>query len=81
MSYNKPSTRLVKFEDIQSNNVAILNATATVSFTPQKSAMPSYLRILLTVWRGTAVAQWLRCCATNRKVAVSIPDGVIGNFH
>ena len=30
---------------------------------------------------GTAVAQWLRCCATNRKVAGSIPDGVIGNFN
>ena len=25
--------------------------------------------------------QWLRCCATNRKVAGSIPDGVIGIFH
>jgi len=24
------------------------------------------------VQRGTAVAQWLRCCATNRKVAGSI---------
>ena len=30
---------------------------------------------------GTAVAQWLRSCATNRKVAGSIPDGVIGIFH
>jgi len=30
---------------------------------------------------GTAVAQWLRPCATNRKVAGSIPDGVIGIFH
>ena len=30
---------------------------------------------------GTAVAQWLRCCATNRKVACSIPAGVIGIFH
>jgi len=29
----------------------------------------------------TAAAQWLRCCATNRKVAGSIPDGVIGIFH
>jgi len=29
----------------------------------------------------TAVAQWLRCCATNRKVTGSIPDGVIGIFH
>ena len=30
---------------------------------------------------GTAVAQWLRCCATNRKVAGSIPDGVVLIFH
>ena len=30
---------------------------------------------------GTAVAQWLRCCATIRKVAGSIPDGVTGIFH
>jgi hypothetical protein len=29
---------------------------------------------------GTAVAQWLSCCATNRKVAGSIPAVVIGNF-
>ena len=27
------------------------------------------------------VAQWLRCCATNRKVAGSIRDGIIGIFH
>ena len=30
--------------------------------------------------RRTAVAQWLRCCATNLKVAGSIPAGVIGFF-
>ena len=35
----------------------------------------------LPAWLGTAVAQWLRCCATNRKVAGSIPDGIIGIFH
>ena len=29
----------------------------------------------------TAVAQWLRCCATNRKVVGSIPAGVTGIFH
>ena len=27
------------------------------------------------------VVQWPRCCATNRKVAGSIPAGVIGIFH
>ena len=30
---------------------------------------------------GTAVAQWLKCCATNRKVAGSIPAGIIEIFH
>jgi len=29
---------------------------------------------------GTAVAQWLRRCATNRKVAGSIPAGISGFF-
>jgi len=29
-----------------------------------------------TRWRS-----WLRHCATSRKVACSIPDGVTGNFH
>ena len=31
--------------------------------------------------KGTAVAQWLRCCSTNWKVTGSTPDGVIGIFH
>ena len=35
----------------------------------------------LNIVRGTAVAQWLRCCATNRKVVGSIPAGVTGIFH
>ena len=44
----------------------------------------------MTSWRNirfsrstvvAAVAQWLRCRATNRKVAGSIPDGVTGIFH
>jgi len=30
---------------------------------------------------GKRKVQWLRCCATNQKVAGSIPDGVIGIFH
>jgi hypothetical protein len=31
--------------------------------------------------RGHAVSQQLRHCATNRKVAASIPDGVTGIFY
>ena len=30
---------------------------------------------------GTAVTQWLWSCATNRKVAGSIPADVTGIFH
>jgi hypothetical protein len=30
---------------------------------------------------GHATAQWLRHCATNRKVARSIPNGITGIFH
>jgi len=39
------------------------------------------IRASIHVLKGTAVAQWLTCCATNQKVVGSIPDGVIGNFH
>ena len=39
-----------------------------------------FIRHNYYMFRGTAVAQWLRCCATNRKGAGSIPDGVIGIF-
>ena len=49
---------------------------------------PAFLQITwlwnsTSSWKrmGTTVAQWLRCCATNRKVAGSIPDGVNGVFH
>ena len=42
--------------------------------------LPPYLGVCYFMW-GAAVAQWLRCCATNRKVASLIPAGVIGIFH
>jgi len=35
----------------------------------------------LRVNEGTRWRSWLRHCATSRKVAGSIPDGVIGFFH
>jgi hypothetical protein len=36
---------------------------------------------LICVLFGHAIAQWLRQCVTNRKVAGSKPDGVIGIFN
>ena len=38
----------------------------------------SWLNMVLSIKLGTALAQWLRCCATNRKVAGLIPSGVNG---
>ena len=42
-----------------------------------------YIGYSFPIWLyvGTAVVQWLRCCATNRKVTGSIPAGFIGIFH
>jgi hypothetical protein len=45
--------------------------------------------VIIRMWKkairwnllGHAVAQWFRNCATNRKVAGSTPDGVIGISH
>jgi hypothetical protein len=38
------------------------------------------LLVVVVVVVGTAVAQWLRYCATNEKVAGSVPDGVTEFF-
>jgi hypothetical protein len=40
-----------------------------------------YSLIYMSQWSFWAVAQWLRHCATNRKVAGSIPGDVIGIFN
>ena len=41
------------------------------------------LQFICTCWlqEGTRWCSWSRHCATSRKVAGSIPDGVIGIFH
>ena len=39
-----------------------------------------YIYVKYCHLKGTAVAQRLRCCATNWKVTGSIPGGVIGIF-
>ena len=41
----------------------------------------TYIFIYLYIYRVTRWHSWLRRCATSRKVAGSIPDGVIGIFH
>ena len=48
--------------------------------TPATKVISKRVFVELLDIRGTAVAQWLRCCATNQKVASSIPAGVSGFF-
>jgi len=45
----------------------------TTTTTNNNNNTPSY--------RGTRWRSWLRHCATNRKIASSIPVGVTGIFH
>ena len=40
-----------------------------------------YLRFITANIGGTRWGSWLRQCATSRKIACSIPDGVRGIFH
>jgi len=58
------------FEQKSWGNTALMQRTVT--------EVLLYTRVLHVA--GTAVTQWLRRCATNRKVAGSIPAGVIGIF-
>ena len=55
-----------------------MNNYAVVVFTVTRVC---FVNICAVMRGGPAVAQWLKRCATNRKVAGSIPDGVIGIFH
>jgi len=66
------------------NNMEKINRTDRVKNEKVFRRVKEEGNVLRTVKRKgnrTAVAQWLRRCATNRKVAGSIPDGVTGIFH
>ena len=72
-----------KYESIHREDVSIL--PSAVIRIPQYMIVfqnKGPLVFLIGYWKapGTAVAEWLRCCATNRKVARSIPASVSGFF-
>jgi len=62
--------RTVTVHGVTTQNTGTFTSTAVQSLT-----LDSF-----TYLNGTAVAQWLRCCATNQKAAVSISAGVSGFF-
>ena len=49
---------------------------STVNVQLQGQRVKRQICLIYCKARGTPVAQWLRCCATNRKVVGSIPAGV-----
>jgi hypothetical protein len=51
----------------------------SMSFDPANHTVQNV--IVLKECRGTRWRSWLRYCATSRKVAGSIPNGVTGIFH
>jgi hypothetical protein len=69
-------TALLSLWDVFSNSGVEVNGERSVNKVTS-NVLTSRTSILL--W--DAVEQWLRHCATNHKVAGSIPDGVIGIFN
>jgi len=59
----------------------IKHSSRTTAFLPHTASPDPENTNMLLVMEGNTVAQWLRCCATNWKVAGSIPAGVIGIFY
>jgi hypothetical protein len=65
-----------------------MEGSCTTGQSPQWAVVPveeeetvvKKMSLICHISKVSAVAQWLRYCATNRKVAGSIPDGVIGIF-
>jgi hypothetical protein len=64
-------------------NFDVVNSEFIFFNLSKKQLHAQYLCFIICLLRllGTAVAQWLRYCTTNRKVAGSIPDYAIGIFH
>ena len=65
-----------------SRDISVLEAALANDSNEHTCTVETMTRIYCTLSNaGATVAQWLRCCATNRKVAGSIPAGVTGIFH
>ena len=58
-----------------------LSSSPYVPHAPPSWRTQEHFNFYMCAVLRTALAQWLRCCATNRNVAGSIPDGVIGIFY
>jgi hypothetical protein len=80
-----PETEHVYFSNIrfvyQWQSFLLIQSTETFNTGMLMASTPKRTLVILFATRGTAVAQWLRQCATNQKVAGSNPDGVMEFFN
>ena len=72
--------RFSHVDKVKKVKVTLRQATKTQSWSRGIAVLFSF-NLGARWWWGTRWRTWLRHCATNRKVAGSIPDGVIGIFH
>jgi len=77
----KKIINITEYIQFATHNAAVCIPPPISHADPNTRIFVSQIHVCNKTPRGTAVAQWLRCCATNRKVAGSIPVGVIGIFH
>ena len=59
----------------------IIGTVFRLSLMPTWLGQGQFYLYLYLVFGGTRWRSWLRHCATCRKIAGSVPDGVIGSFH
>ena len=74
------SFRLHTFRETNMNYLLSRQVVSNVAFLVSRQVPLLKFEDICNKYQGTALAQWLRCCATNGKVAGSIPVGVIGIF-
>ena len=71
-----------RYKDIyQYINVKNKPLSLNMTIELQKPLSRRSFQLTLSLNRGHAWHSWLKHCATNRKVADSIPDGIVGIFH
>ena len=78
LDIKKGSVKECPYWDLDTSYMGLL-ITCNVAQPTNAGLEYGNIRVLRCI-RRTVVAQWLRCCATNRKVAGSIPAGVSGLF-
>ena len=80
---NCPLCRRCGAEDETSASVCECEGLASLRhvYLGSFSLYPEEIKEFKSGGRGTQWPSWLRHCATSRKVAGSIADGVIGIFH